>query len=239
MPINGVPLMEYWISALVKANISNIYVNSHYKADILSEYLSRDRFSGLVTNLYEKNLLGTAGTIRKNKTVFMGKPLLLIHADNWTEFDIHGFVNSASRLKSADSNILMLTFDTEKPEDCGIVRVNENKIVEKFYEKKQNINLKLANGAIYFLDKSVVDWICSNDSVDDFSCDVIPKFLGRILTWHNTGYHKDIGSLQMLIQAQKDKPPRLFWQNDDEWLKKFKFNPIHTELKKAYEHNKK
>ena len=238
MPIHGIPLLEYWISALIKAKVSRIYVNSHYKAAIINEYLRRERFLGRVVNLYEEILLGTAGTIRENKEIFSDKPLLLIHADNWSGVNVKDFIIGASKLKETNCDILMLTFETRNPERCGIVRIGEDKVVEKFYEKKQNMNLNLANGAIYYLEKSAVNWICSNNSIYDFSCDVIPRFLGRILTWHNTSYHKDIGSLEMLVAAQKDPPPKLLWETEDEWLKDFKLKPIHGNLKSIHEFDK-
>ena len=38
----------------------------------------------------------------------------------------------------------------------------------------------------------------------DFSTEVLPHFLGRINTFHNDDYHRDIGTMQSLLAARAE-----------------------------------
>ncbi len=40
----------------------------------------------------------------------------------------------------------------------------------------------------------------------DISLDVLPHYVGRMATWHNAGYHRDIGTLASWQAAQRDFP---------------------------------
>jgi mannose-1-phosphate guanylyltransferase len=41
----------------------------------------------------------------------------------------------------------------------------------------------------------------------DFSTEVIPQFMGRISTYINSSYHRDIGTVISWNEAHKDFPP--------------------------------
>lgn len=231
MPIHKVPLLEYWLSSLKQIDIKKVYINVHHKAEILSQYVGRPRFLNWVKVLYENELLGTAGTIRQNKVEFYNNPLLLIHSDNWSGIDLEEFINYNNDLEKKNCLFSMVTFKSENPKSCGIVVINEAQIVTQFQEKNEFPISDLANGAIYFLSPKLVNWICDTNHLNDFSLDVIPQCLGKILSWHNTSYHRDIGTLKELRQAQQDPKRSLFWSDNDKWLESFKSNKIHDELK--------
>ena len=236
MPIHRVPLLDYWLSFLKSLNIDDVHINIHHKSEILGHYMRRPRFRNWVKMIYERELLGTAGTVRKNRNIFYNKPLLLIHSDNWSGVDLKRFIldsqnqNQNQNQKKEKALFSMLTFNCLNPKSCGIVTIDENSIVTQFQEKSENPTSNLANGAVYYLLPELVNWICDNELINDFSLDVIPQCLGKILTWHNTSYHRDIGTMEELRLAQKDPKRVLFWNKEDRWLKDFKFNKIHEQV---------
>ena len=65
------------------------------------------------------------------------------------------------------------------------------------------------------------EWICHHKEVTDFSSEVIPQFIGRIVIWRNEGIHIDIGSIQALREAQTlaSQRCRILDNIDDEWIK--------------------
>ena len=231
MPIHGIPLLEYWLSALKFGNYNKVYVNSHSHSEVLGQYLLRKQFRGWVKNLYEHELLGTAASIRQHKNLFSNMPLLLIHSDNWTGADINSFVKSCEKLKTSNLLLSMLTFTSSSPELCGVVRVDGAGVVTSFEEKSASPCSNIANGAVYFLSRQLVNWICENESINDFSLDVIPNCVGKIMTWHNTSYHRDIGTLEALREAQNDPRRPLYWTKKDKWMNDFSSNPIHEKIK--------
>ena len=70
MPIGERPLLEYWLETMHSTNINDVIVNLHHHSKIVQEFLNRPRFKGWVNPMYEKTLLGTAGTLRANKDFF-------------------------------------------------------------------------------------------------------------------------------------------------------------------------
>ena len=70
--------------------------------------------------------------------------------------------------------------------------------------KKKKVYGNIANGAIYILSKKFLKLI-KNKSYRDFSTEVLPKFVGRIFTYHTTQPLIDIGTKKNYKLAKKIK----------------------------------
>ena len=230
MPINGIPLLELWISDLFKLGANKIYINTHYLSDEVEEFLSRDRFRNKVKIVNEEKLLGTAGTIKSLSKNFLDFPTLVIHADNFCGMDLLDFVDLHQEKRPKVCKFSMMTFDTQTPQSCGVLKLDENSIVREFYEKPQKPISNRANGAVYLLEPSIVEWLAQRE-ISDFSTEVIPSFMGKIFAINNSKFHIDIGSFEGLKKAQFLPPKKLFWETKDEWLCNFASNPIHNSIK--------
>ena len=55
--------------------------------------------------------------------------------------------------------------------------------------------------------------------ITDFSTQVLPEFIGQIATWENTKIHRDIGTLNSLIEAHSDPRVETTWSDDKQWQK--------------------
>jgi mannose-1-phosphate guanylyltransferase len=231
MPIKGRPLLEYWISLLDQLNIRNILVNTHHKKGVMEEFLNRDRFHGLVSYTYEPKFLGTGGTLLANKDFFQDKTTLFIHADNWCHCDFQAFIDFHCNHRPANTIMTMMTFCTPTPSSCGIVELDNKGIVQQFHEKVINPPGNLANAAIYLLEPEVLDIVQNLPNVSDFDIDVMPSLLGKIASWENTNIHRDIGTLDSLLEAQNDPVSSLDSSNPDDWQRDFEKNSIHNSLK--------
>lgn len=131
---------------------------------------------------------------------------MVVHADNLSLFDVAAFVE---RFETRESGIemTMMTFVTDAPETCGIVELDANGAVRAFHEKVANPPGNLANAAVYIIGPKVIEFIAGlgNDTVD-LSTEVLPHFMGRINTYTNTIYHRDIGTPESLRTAQLEFP---------------------------------
>ena len=234
MPIKGRPILDYWLEICHLLSVNKAIVNLHYLAPLVLSYLSRRSFENWVVPSFEKNLLGTAGAIRKNKSFLMESTTLLIHADNWCQCNFKNFLDFHLYEKPKSCLITMMTFESLNPKDCGIVVTNSKGIVTKFYEKQDNYNGNIANGAVYLIEPEVIDWIVKNPQITDFSTQVIPNYINKIAIWHNTHIHRDIGTIESLRAAQDDSFEEMMKSNtftvDDEWTKLFKNHPIHNQI---------
>ena len=202
--INGRPLLDYWIELLSDAGIKDILINLHYFPEQVKSYISNCKHGVNIRIAHEDKLLGTGGTLLRNKSFFKNEPVMLIHADNLSLFDASAFLNTFY-LRDHNVEITMMTFNTDSPESCGIVEIDEHGLVSAFYEKIKNPPSNLANAAVYILSPKVIDFIGRlNKEEIDFSLDVLPNFIGRINTYHNKIYHRDIGTIKSLMLAQSE-----------------------------------
>jgi mannose-1-phosphate guanylyltransferase len=206
VPIAGRPLLDYWMALLTKAGLTDILVNLHYLPDQVRAYLASCRYPANITTVYEERLLGTGGTLLKNRAYFRDAPVMLVHADNLSLFDVQAFLERFAQ-RPPGVEITMMTFVTDAPQSCGIVELDAAGVVRAFHEKVANPPGNLANAAVYILSPAVMAFIAGlgKDTVD-FSTEVLPKFLGRINTYENATYHRDIGTPESLRRAEVEFP---------------------------------
>jgi len=230
MPVKGRPLLEYWLGILKQQEIGDILVNTHHHSNIVNDFLQRPQFKNSVQSVYEPELLGTAGTLRKNAEFFRDDSMLIVHSDNWSCCDFSDFISYHQTKRPSETVMTMMTFDCSVPKSCGIVELDKEGIVVGFYEKVKNPPGKLANAAVYIIEPEVLKWIEESQNVTDFSTEVLPQFIGKIATWKNDIIHRDIGTVEMLAKAQTDFctfPP---CDDQDQWQQNFMKHPIHTLL---------
>lgn len=204
VPINGRPLLDYWIRMLIDSGVHPVLVNLHHFADKVKNYILKSDFKEFVHTVYEERLLGTAGTLLKNRDFFNSEPMMLVHADNLCKFDVHAFIER-HMVRPPYCVITMMTFQTSTPEYCGIVEIDEEGVVQSFYEKTSNPHGNLANGAVYIIEPPIFDFLRSlGKEVIDFSTEVLPHYIGKIFTFHNNAYHRDIGTVESYEMAKRE-----------------------------------
>ena len=202
VPISGKPLLEYWLEHLTKVGITEFLINTSYLANQVEEFVQYSKYKNMITLVYEEKLLNTGGTVLKNKNFFDNKSFVLVHADNLSFCNFNDFLNTHySRKRNCD--ITMMLFKTDNPSSCGIVEIDENNIVQKFHEKVKKPPSNLANGAVYICEPSIINFMKSLKKKNiDFSNDVLPYFMGKINTFLNDTYHRDIGTVESYAMAQ-------------------------------------
>ena len=204
VPINGKPLLEYWLDNLSKSGIDEFLINTSYLHEQVETFILNSIYKDKVSLVYEEKLLNTGGTLLANKSFFNKEPFMLIHADNLCFCDFTSFINShANRPKQCE--ITMMLFKSDNPCSCGIVELDQHNIVHNFHEKVNNPPSSLANGAVYICEPTLFDFLESlNRPYIDFSNDVIPYFMKKINTYINNTYHRDIGTIESYAQSQID-----------------------------------
>lgn len=216
MPIQGRPLLEAWIEEFISSNVREIYLNTHSNHEIIESFLDFKNYK-IIQDIYEPKLLGTAASLRENYSKLRGKTVILVHADNCSDVSISQLINYHFLQKSSASPITMLTFNTESPENCGIAVCDENDLLVNFYEKSNLYYGNRANGAIYVLDPSVIDFINDNKGITDFSTQVIPAYINKIKCWHYSGFHLDIGNFENLKKSQFKSQKYIFSNSNLGW----------------------
>ena len=204
--INGIPLIDYWFDLLLRGSIERVLVNTHHLADVVRLHVSQSPWRKRIDLIHEVGLLGTGGTILENADYFQQQPFLVAHADNLTRFDLDQFIQRHAK-RPAGTEITMMTFHTSTPQLCGIIEENEAGVVIGFHEKISNPPTGKANAAVYIFEPGIFSFLASlGKPVFDLSTEVIPHFLGKICTFENTVYHRDIGTIDSLDAARREFP---------------------------------
>ena len=202
VPISGKPLLEYWLDNLSKVDIDKFLINTSYLSEQVVSFINNSKYKNQVTLVNEKDLLNTGGTILANKDFFNDESFMLIHADNLSFCDFEKFIESHKE-RPANCEITMMLFQSDNPSSCGIVELDDNNIVQKFHEKVKNPPSNLANAAVYICEPTIFTFLESlNKKEIDFSNDVLPQFMGKINTYINNMYHRDIGTVESYGLAQ-------------------------------------
>ncbi len=209
IPIHGRPLLDYWLEMLVNHGVSEIVINTHYFSPLVVDYVKRSSWANKVVMVHEESLLGTGGTILANRRFFHEEPFLVAHADNLTIFDPSAFFKCHQERPHA-AELTMMVFETPDPKSCGIVGLDGQGLVTSFHEKVDTPPGNLANAAVYILEPAVLDFMNSLGKAEiDFSTEVVPHFMGRICTYRNLSYHRDIGTVASWTDAHVDFPARV------------------------------
>ena len=129
MPIDGKPLLYYWLKLFENNGINEVLINLHHLPDVVIKYLEQNGFDLAIHTVFEENLLGSAGTVRNNfDFVYREDAFLICYADNLTNIDLQQMIN----FHLTNQPILTLgLFHTDNPRDCGIVEIDdENTVID-------------------------------------------------------------------------------------------------------------
>ncbi len=204
VPINGKPLLSIWLEQLEKSGIEHFFINTHYFSEQVETLIAQHPLRDKVTLVYEPELLGTAGTVKSIVQQFQlnQESLLIAHADNLCLCDWSAFI---AQYELKRPGLLMMAFQSDAPQSCGILELDENDKLLAFHEKVPNPPGNLANGAVYiFSPRAIVKVQQLKLLKPDISLDLIPFLMQDILVWQTDGYLRDIGTPESYSKAQSD-----------------------------------
>jgi mannose-1-phosphate guanylyltransferase len=200
-------IIDHNIRKLLEIGVKEILINTHYLAEQIEEFLSDQAYPAEVSTVYEPELLGTAGTLKRNIDFFGIGDFLVMHGDNYFTSDLKSLVGAHTR-RSTGTEMTMATFETKHPEFCGTVVTDSAGVVREFQEKIKNSRSFKANAAIYIFSHLAKQQIFSlSVEESDISLHLIPKMLGKIQSHPLPGDFIDIGTPLGLIQATNSYMP--------------------------------
>jgi mannose-1-phosphate guanylyltransferase len=230
MPVQGHPAIAYWLHSLETAGVESVLVNTYHHAEMVRAFLAQDHYRDWVKVVLEPDLLGTGGPLLQNRDFFRNCTTMLVHADNLCFCDFHSFIHFHRNERPTDTAMTMMTFNSPNPQACGIAELNEKGVVVGFHEKVVDPPGDLASAAVFLMEEEVLERLPALGKAEfDFSADIIPSLIGRIATWHNRSYLRDIGTLQSIKSVQDEDIPSLP-ERDTPWYRQFREHPIHNSI---------
>ncbi len=198
LPIGESSVLEIQINSLIKYGISEIFIATNYKSNIVKAYLEDgEKFNIPINFSLEKKPLGTCGplSLLKNK---LTDPFFLLNGDILTNIDYRRAYDSSLKL---DSDLMVITKNVTTPFNFGNVITDGDYIVN--IQEKPDIEYQILSG-IYVMKPSILNFIPENEyfGIDDLINKLLSedKKVGRYLM---NEYWLDIGSLNDYEEAQK------------------------------------
>jgi mannose-1-phosphate guanylyltransferase len=201
LPVNGKPLLLHHIEHLKKHGVKHILINTHYKAEQINTFVSSYTKSNPdieIVTVFEEKLLGSAGTLKKNKDFFVDEEFfLVVYADNLTDINYSKLLAEHRNTKSLST---MAVYKEKFPEQKGIVEYDDELRINRFVEKPKpgETTSNYANAGIYVFNKKLFKHLEKlNDPLLDFGYHVFPYLLSvnqRLYCYLMTEHLLDIGT---------------------------------------------
>ncbi len=163
--------------------------------DLVQEFVRENNNNLKVKLFYESVLLGSLGTIIKNKDFYENEnSVLIFYADNLTNINISEMINYH---KSHDLPFTMGLFETNNPTACGIAKLNEDNLIIDFVEKPENPKSNLANAGIYIVDTEILNKFTHEEGkLLDIGFDLLPMMVNNMKGFVIKEFLLDIGTLK-------------------------------------------
>lgn len=202
VPINGIPLLNYWDNLFEQYNINEVLINTHYLSEQVQAHLKN--FSRFIC-IHEPELLGSAGTLYHNKDfITSDEPFFICYADNLTNTNLSKMLEFHSQKQAL---LTMRLFHAQNPSACGIVELDNDDKIINFEEKPLYPKSNLANGGIYITNNKIFNFV--NENHKDLGKDILP-FLPNTYGYYTNEYLLDIGTMENYVKAGKDVENGLF-----------------------------
>lgn len=198
VPVKGKPLLGRWIDECLRQRCSEVLVNVHAKAGMVEDFIADNYSDERIHLAYEKNLLGTWGTIKNLPGRFFEGDLLALHCDNYYSQSLDEFIRVAAQ-NSCGSVAHLCAFDNTGwlPSQIGQLSVDGQSGLIAIREKQEELVSNLGNAAIYFFKSEFFQKnknLLYDEGCTDIACDVINKVEGPIRVFELTGHFSDIGT---------------------------------------------
>jgi mannose-1-phosphate guanylyltransferase len=204
VPIQGTPMLAIWLRLCRKLGIIEVLINLHSRADAVRAFLRECGDNDVQVNVVEeKQLLGSAGTLRANRKWVEKEDLFWVfYADVLHRADLHSMLRLHRQHRMAAT---LGVYEVPDPSRCGIVTANSNGVIQEFVEKPTHPASNLAFSGLMIGTRAVLDAI--PDTVPtDIGFHVLPKLTGQMMAFPIRDYLIDVGTLDNYQQAQSTWP---------------------------------
>lgn len=212
LEVGGEPLLAYHIRRLCAAGVSEIAINLHHAAAVITDYFGDGaQFGVAITYSYEPELMGTAGAAKLLEG-FLDQRFFVVYGDVFTNVDLvdlASFHSAQPQHCGVPAALTISLYRVPNPTECGLVELTPEGRVTRFVEKPpaDQVFTDLANAGLYVCEPGVLQWV-PPATVFDFGRDVIPALLaqgqgvfGKPIA--PTEYVIDIGTLPGYARAQE------------------------------------
>jgi mannose-1-phosphate guanylyltransferase len=203
LPIQGVPLLEIWLSNCKAAGITDVLVNTHTHAEAIRQFAAEQKTGVRMHIVEEPELVGSAGTLAENREFVAGEEsFFILYADVLTNVDLQRMLafHTQKRLPAT-----LGIYQVPDPTRCGIVTVDKNAVISNFIEKPMHPASNWAFAGVMVAGRALFDFVPDRRPAD-LGFDVLPKLVGKMAAYPIAEYLLDIGTIANCDHAQQSWP---------------------------------
>lgn len=203
VPIRGTPLLAIWLRLCQQFEIDEVLINVHAHATMVRDFLQQTANGMSARVVEEKQLLGSAGTLRANRDWVANEDLFWVfYADVLCYPDLGKMLQKHLQKKPAAT---LGVYEVPDPRRCGIVSTDDDGVIRQFVEKPKNPVGNLAFTGVMIGTREMLD-VIPDKMPADIGFHVLPQLAGRMLAVPIGGYLVDIGTLENYQTAQETWP---------------------------------
>lgn len=194
-------MLALWLDRLGEWGVTDALVNTHHLHEQVEAFARESKGPPRLHLCHEPTLLGSAGTLRKNRDFVKGESMFLVlYADNLTAFRAPALAERLAAERERAPLAAMALFRSPRPKECGIASLDARGWVTRFTEKPREPESDLANAGIYAFTTGVLDLI-PDQPVADIGHDLIPRLVPRIIGVEMREPFLDIGTAEAWRRA--------------------------------------
>jgi mannose-1-phosphate guanylyltransferase len=204
VPIRGVPMLAIWLALCKELGIKEVLVNLHAHADAVRTFLREFADHDVSVEVAEETrLLGSAGTLRANRSWVEGEELFWVfYADVLHCADLAAMLHLHRERKLTAT---LGVYEVPDPSRCGIITANSQGIIENFVEKPPLPTGNLAFSGLMIATPALLD-VIPERVPSDIGFDVLPKLKNQMLAFRISDYLIDVGTMENYQKAQTTWP---------------------------------
>jgi NDP-sugar pyrophosphorylase family protein len=205
-PIVNRPALFHILRLLKRHGFCEVIINLHHLPEVIKGYLGDGSLLGMdIRYSVERELMGTAGGVKKNADFLGEGTFLVMSGDALTDVDLTGLVAAHRRCKSIAT---MAVKEVADPSLYGVVVADDECRVVGFQEKPtlEEARSRLCNCGIYLFEPEILSQI-PEGQFDDFGKRLFPDLLRHRIPFHAhevNGYWSDVGNLREYIRGNAD-----------------------------------
>ncbi len=132
IPILNKPSVGHLVEHLSK-RFNEIVITLGYMGEVIENYLSNGSLFGVdIKYVYEKEKMGTAGSVKNAEKYLEGQPFLVVGGDHVLNLNLREIYEFHNR---TDSMVTISVLSIDDPREFGIVDLDNNMIIHRFREK--------------------------------------------------------------------------------------------------------
>lgn len=203
VPIQGVPLLAIWLQCCSRIGIDEVLINLHAHAAPVREFLRQNAAATPVRIVEEQHLLGSAGTLRANRSWIGSDDFFWIfYADVLSCADFDGMLRLHRDRRPAAT---LGVYEVPDPRRCGIVTTDGDGVIVQFVEKPVNPSSNLAFSGLMIGTPEMLSAI-PEETPADIGLHVLPRLIGRMMAFPIHDYLIDVGTMENYQRAQATWP---------------------------------